>query len=40
MSVFVKNMNMPKVGDKFESCIDANGNIFLYRNGRSAIWEI
>ena len=33
MSVVVKGMNMPKVGDKFEACIDANGNIFLYRIG-------
>lgn len=33
MSVVVKGMEMPKVGDKFQVCIDANGNIFLYRIG-------
>lgn len=33
MSVVVKGMKMPKVGDKFEACIDANGNIFLHRIG-------
>lgn len=33
MSVVVKGIKMPKVGDKFETCIDANGNIFLHRMG-------
>lgn len=33
MSVVVKGMKMPKVGDKFEACIDASGNIFLHRVG-------
>lgn len=33
MSVVVKGMNMPKVGDKFEACVDASGNIFLHQIG-------
>ena len=33
MSILLKNMTMPKQGDKFEVCVDADGRLFLYKEG-------